>query len=130
MSKTKVTPYFDWADVLGRIGLALLFLWSGYTKFAYMRAYGMPAAELLIWPAAAFEIVAGAMLVLGWKTRWAALALAGYTAIAAFVFHRYWSVPADQMLDQQTHFMKNVAIMGGLLFVFAHGSARFSVERG
>jgi len=90
----------------------------------------MPAAELLIWPAAAFEIVAGAMLVLGWKTRWAALALAGYTAIAAFVFHRYWSVPADQMLDQQTHFMKNVAIMGGLLFVFAHGSARFSVERG
>ena len=122
---------------MGRIGLALLFLWSGYTKFAYMapnvaymRAYGMPAAELLIWPAAAFEIVAGAMLVLGWKTRWAALALAGYTAIAAFVFHRYWSVPADQMLDQQTHFMKNVAIMGGLLFVFAHGSARFSVERG
>ena len=134
--ETKATPFFDWADVLGRIGLALLFLWSGYTKFAYMvanvaymKAYGMPAAELLIWPAAVFELIAGAMLVLGWKARWAALALAVYSAISALIFHRYWSVPADQVLDQQTHFMKNVAIIGGLLFVFAHGSARFSVQR-
>ena len=36
--ETKIAPLFDWADVLGRIGLALLFLWSGYTKFAYMAA--------------------------------------------------------------------------------------------
>ena len=134
--ETKVAPYFDWADVLGRIGLALLFLWSGYTKFAYMaanvaymKAYGMPAAELLIWAAGVFELIAGAMLVLGWKARWAALALAVYSAVAALIFHRYWSVPADQVLDQQTHFMKNVAIIGGLLFVFAHGSGRLSVER-
>ena len=134
--ETRVTPYFDWADVLGRIGLALLFLWSGYTKFAYMaanvaymKAYGMPAAELLIWPAALFELIAAAMLALGWKARWAALALAVYSAISALIFHAYWSVPADQVLDQQTHFMKNVAIVGGLLFVFAHGSSRFSIER-
>ena len=96
---------------------------------AYMKAYGMPAAELLIWPAALFELIAGAMLVLGWNARWAALALAVYSAIAALIFHRYWSVPADQVLDQQTHFMKNVAIIGGLLFVFARGPARFSIER-
>ena len=134
--ETRVTPYFDWADVLGRIGLALLFLWSGYTKFAYMaanvaymKAYGMPAAELLIWPAALFELIAAAMLALGWKARWAALALAVYSAISALIFHAYWSVPADQVLDQQTHFMKNVAIVGGLLYVFAHGSTRFSIER-
>jgi putative oxidoreductase len=134
--ETRVTPYFDWADVLGRIALALLFLWSGYTKLAYMaanvaymKAYGMPAAELVIWPAAVFELIAGAMLVFGWKARWAALALAIYTAIAALIFHRYWSVPADQVLDQQTHFMKNVAIIGGLLFVFARGPARFAMER-
>ena len=134
--ETKVTSFFDWADVLGRIGLALLFLWSGYTKFAYMaanvaymKAYGMPAAELLIWPAALFELIAAAMLAVGWKTRWAALALAVYSAISALIFHAYWSVPADQVLDQQTHFMKNVAIVGGLLFIFAHGPARFSIER-
>src|SRR5262249_4487960 len=101
--EAKVTPYFDWADLLGRIGLALLFIWSGYTKFAYtaanvayMKAYGMPLAEVLIWPAALIELVAAAMLVLGWKARWAALALAAYTVIAALIFHAYWSVPADQ----------------------------------
>jgi putative oxidoreductase len=112
--ETKVTPFFDWADVLGRIGLALLFLWSGYEKFAhtaanvaFMKAHGMPAAELLIWPAALLEIFGGAMLVLGWNARWAALVLAVYTAIAGLIFHAYWSVPADQMLDQQIHFMKN-----------------------
>lgn len=134
--EAKVTPFFDWADVLGRIAVALLFLWSGYTKFAYMaanvaymKAYGMSAAELFIWPAALFEIIAGVMLAVGWKARWAALALAAYSAIAALFFHRYWSVPADQMLDQQTHFMKNVAIVGGLLLVFAHRPARFSIER-
>jgi putative oxidoreductase len=134
--ETKITPYFDWADVLGRIGLALLFIWSGYTKLAYMaanlaymKAYGMPAAEVLIWPAALFELIAGAMLALGWKARWAALALAAYTVIATLIFHAYWNVPADQVLDQQTHFMKNAAIVGGLLFVFAHGPARFSIER-
>ena len=96
---------------------------------AYMKAYGMPAAELLIWPAALFELIAGAMLVLGWNARWAALALAAYTVIAALIFHRYWSVPADQVLDQQTHFMKNVAIIGGLLFVFARGPARVAFQR-
>jgi putative oxidoreductase len=134
--ETKITPYIDWADVLGRIGLSLLFLWSGYTKFAYMadnigymKAYGMPAAEFLIWPAALFELICGAMLAVGWKTRWAALVLALYSAIAALIFHAYWNAPTDQVLNQQIHFMKNVAIVGGLLVVFARGPARFSIER-
>ena len=120
--------------MLGRVGLALLFLWSAYTKFAYMapnvaymKAYGMPAAELLIWPAALLELGAGAMLLLGWKARWAALAL--FTVVTMFIFHAYWSVPADQVLNQQVHFMKNVAIVGGLLCVFAHGSGRYALDR-
>jgi putative oxidoreductase len=134
--ESKVTPLSDWASVLGRIGLASLFLWSAYTKFAYMdanvgymKAYGMPAAELLIWPAAFLELAAGAMLVLGWKARWAALALALFTAVTMFIFHAYWSVPADQVLNQQVHFMKNVAILGGLLCLFAHGSGRYALDR-
>jgi putative oxidoreductase len=88
--ETRVSPYYDWADVLGRIGLALLFIWSGYSKLAYMapnvaymKAYGLPAPELLIWPVALFELIAGAMLAVGWKTRWAALTLADYSAVAA-----------------------------------------------
>lgn len=134
--ESKFAAVSNWAEALGRVGLALLFLWSGYTKFAYMegnvaymKAYGMPAAELLIWPAAWLEVIGGAMLAFGWKARWAALALAAFIVPAMFIFHAYWSVPADQVLNQQIHFMKNLAILGGLLCVFAHGSGRYGLDR-
>ena len=126
----------DAASLLGRLALAALFLWSGYSKFAYMaanvgymQAYGVPAADILIWPAALVEFGAAAMLVLGVKVRWAALALIVFTLPATFIFHAYWGVPADQALNQQIHFMKNIAIVGGLLSVFAHGAGRFALDR-
>ena len=126
----------DWASVVGRIGFALLFLWSGYTKFAYMapnvgymQAYGMPAAAILIWPAALVEVVAGLMLVTGWKTRWAALALIVFTVPATVIFQAYWSVPADQVLNHHIHFIKNLAILGGLLAVFAQGGGSYALNR-
>ena len=130
------TAITDWAALAGRVLLAALFLWSGYAKLVYMdanvgymKAYGMPAAELLIWPALLVELVAGAMLLVGWKTRWAALALALFTIPATLIFHAYWGVPADQLLNQQIHFVKNFALVGGLLAVIAHGSGRFGLDR-
>jgi putative oxidoreductase len=135
-TQTQTNPVTDWAALGSRVLLASLFLWSGYSKLAYlgpnvgyMKAYGMPAAELLIWPALALELVAGAMLLVGWKTRWAALALVLFTIPATFIFHAYWSVPADQALNQQIHFVKNLAIVGGLLSVIAHGAGRFAIEQ-
>ena len=126
----------DWASLIGRLGLAALFLWSGYEKLAYMdgnvgymKAYGMPAADLVIWPALLAELIGGALIVVGWKTRWAALALIVFTVPATFIFHAYWGVPADQVMNQQIHFMKNLAILGGLLSVFAHGSGRYALDR-
>lgn len=114
----------------------LIFFWSGYTKLAYlepnigyMKAFGMPAAEWLIWPAALVELAGGLMLLLGWKARWAAVALIGFTAVATLVFHAYWGVPADEMLNQQIHFMKNIAIIGGLLSILVNGSGRHALER-
>ena len=133
---TAASSLTDWASIVGRVGLAAIFLWSGYGKLVhmdgsvgYMKAYGLPAAELLIWPALVVELVAGAMLAVGFRARWAALALALFTVPAMFIFHAYWSVPADQVLNQQIHFMKNLAIIGGLLSVFAHGSGRLGLDR-
>ena len=127
---------YDWASLIGRIGLAAVFLWSGYGKLVhmdgnvgYMKAFGLPGAELLIWPATLVELVAGAMLLVGWKARWAAAALVVFTLPATFIFHAYWSVPADQALNAQIHFMKNLAIMGGLLGIFAHGSGPLALDR-
>lgn len=134
--ETTAPSLSDWASFIGRAGIAALFLWAGYGKIVYMtanvgymQAYGVPGADFLIWPAALVELVAGAMLVLGWKTRWAALALIAFTLPATFIFHAYWGVPADQVMNQQIHFMKNLAIVGALLSVVAHGAGRLALER-
>ena len=126
----------DWASALGRVGLAAIFLWSGYGKLVhmdgnigYMKAFGVPAPELLIWPALLAELVGGSLLLVGWKARWAALALIVFTVPATFIFHAYWGVPADQVMNAQIHFMKNLAVLGGLLTVFAHGSGRYAFDR-
>jgi putative oxidoreductase len=136
LSNATASTFYGWASLIGRIGLAALFLWSGYGKLVhmdgnvgYMKAFGLPEAELLIWPAMLVELVAGAMLLVGWKARWAAIALVVFTLPATFIFHAYWSVPADQALNAQIHFMKNLAIMGGLLGIFAHGSGPLALDR-
>jgi putative oxidoreductase len=133
---SKLDALFDRAEVVGRLGLAWLFLWSAYGKvahtaatIAYMQAYAMPAPEILIWPAALLEVVGGAMLAFGWKARGVALALAAYTVATTFVFHAYWSVPADQVMNEQVHFMSNLAIGGGLLLLFAHGCGRYALDK-
>jgi putative oxidoreductase len=126
----------DWLSLVGRLGLAALFLWSGYGKLAfmdgnvaYMKSVGLPAAALLIWAALLVELVGGALLATGWKARWAAAVLTVFTIVATFLFHAYWNVPADQALNQQIHFMKNVAIIGGLLGVVSHGAGRYALAR-
>jgi putative oxidoreductase len=130
------TQFADWADLLGRIVLGAFFLLSGWDKIVntannvgYMNAYHVPMAEILIWPTVLFELVAGVMLIVGWKAHWAALALAGFTMLVALIFHNFWAVPADQVQNQMIHFMKNVAIFGGLLHVFAFGCGRYAMER-
>jgi putative oxidoreductase len=124
-----------WAALAGRIGLALIFLWSGYGKImhlqetaGYMNAYHVPLASVLVWPAAIVELAGAAMLVTGWKARGAALVLAAYSILAALIFHNFWAVPADQALNQTIHFMKNIAIMGGLLQICAFGAGRYAYK--
>lgn len=125
-----------WAQAVGRIAIGVMFVWSGAGKFGaipdtvgYMQAYGMPASPALAWVAALIEFVGGVMLIVGSKTRWAAAVLFVFTLVASVAFHAYWSAPAAEAMAQQIHFMKNVAIMGGLLLLFSYGSGSFAVGR-
>jgi putative oxidoreductase len=74
------------------------------------------------------ELGGGTMLVLGWKTHWAAVVLFVFTAVAGLIFHNFWAAPAKEVSNQMTHFLKNLCIMGGLLYVLVHGSGPFSIE--
>ena len=122
--------------LLGRIFLALIFVWSGFGKVGgfegtvgYIGSKGLPAAQLLAVAAIIIELGGGIALILGWLARWAAAALAVFTLLAAFLFHNYWAVPAEQVMMQQIQFMKNLAITGGLLMVLAFGPGAWALSR-
>ena len=117
--------------LIGRILIALIFLLSAFGKITdfsgtqqYMASAGMPATGLLLVAAIAFELFGALSVLLGFRARWGAIALIVFLIPATLIFHTDF---ADQ--NQMIHFMKNLSIMGGLLFVVAHGSGAFSLDR-
>lgn len=123
------------ALLVGRILLSLVFLVAGYRKLmavagsaGYFAKLGFPMPDVMVWVAIAIELGAGILLLLGWKARWAASLLALFTLIAAFAAHRFWEVDPAQYANQMNHFLKNLAIVGGMLFVAAVGPGALSVD--
>lgn len=120
---------------IGRLLLAALFLPAGISKIGgfagtagYIASKGLPLPEVGAAIAVAVEILGGLALILGFGTRLAALALALFTLVATFIFHNYWGVPADQAFMQQLMFNKNIAVVGGLLVLAAHGAGAWSLD--
>jgi putative oxidoreductase len=89
---------------------------------------GVPGSSFVAIPGASVEFFAAAAVVIGLKTRWAALLLAVFTVVAAFVSHRFWDAQESVRAMQYIQFMKNVAITGGFLTLFVAGSGRYSVD--
>jgi putative oxidoreductase len=115
-------------NLAARILMSQIFLVSGFGKITgyagteqYMSSMGVPGALLPL--VILLEIGGGLALLLGFKVRWAALALAAFTLAAGFIFHLK---PGDQM--QMINFMKNLAISGGLLLFALHGAGSPSVD--
>jgi putative oxidoreductase len=112
----------------GRVLIAAIFLLSGFSKItgyagtvAYMQSQGVPGALLPLVIAA--ELGGGLLIVLGLWTRVVAFGLAGFTILAALLFH---AQAGDQV--QQIMFLKNVAIAGGFLFLLANGAGAWSLD--
>ena len=132
---TSATPGAAAAAVAGRLLLALIFVLAGLDKFGnlggtagYIASKGLPLPQVLAVGTAALEVAAGLALIVGFRARWAALALAAFTLGASLLFHDFWSLPADQQMVQQLMFMKNIAIVGGLLMVAALGAGPLSLD--
>jgi putative oxidoreductase len=115
-------------NLVARILLAHIFILAGINKIggyagtqAYMDSVGVPGMLLPL--VIILEVGAGAALLVGWQTRIAAYALAGFTGLAAILFH---SNLAEQM--QMILFMKNWAIVGGLLLLAVNGAGVMSID--
>jgi len=115
-------------ELVGRIFLASLFLVEGIGKLftqeqviTYMEDYGVPG--MLFIPAVVVEILFPLLLIVGYKTRLAALVMALFTLTVAIIFHTDFS---DGM--QLISFLKNLAIAGGFMIIIAYGSNKFSID--
>jgi putative oxidoreductase len=112
----------------GRALLSAMFITAGFSKLgayagteAYMESVGVPG--LLLPAVIALEIVGGLAILAGYRAKFAALLLAGFTLMAALIFHSDFSQPMQSIL-----FSKNLAIAGGFLVLFAHGAGDWTLQ--
>jgi len=109
---------------LGRLLVAYIYITSGYAKVVswsgnvqYLERHHFPLIPVLLAAAAVIEIGGTICLVTGFQARWAALVMAIYTSIVTITLHNYWATGGQMAGMQETEFRKNIAIIGGLLFV-------------
>jgi putative oxidoreductase len=118
----------DAALLASRVLLSAIFVIEGYSKIggygetaAYMQSHGVP--DLLLPLVIAVELLGGLLIVVGWQTRPAAFALAGFCVLAAFLFHLDFA-----SRNQAINFLKNLAIAGGFLALFISGPGGWSID--
>jgi putative oxidoreductase len=127
---TQSTATQSAVPVIGRVLLAAIFVFSGIGKalapagaIGYIESVGLPFATLGLVAAIAIELGGGVLLALGIKTRLVAAVLAAFSVVTALVFH---NALGDQ--NQLIHFLKYIAMAGGLLQVVAFGAGAYSLD--
>lgn len=113
--------------LVGRSLIGILFLVSGYGMFAggvdntagYFASVGIPMAGIAAWVAIVVKVLGGLALILGYRVGCAAAALILFTLGATYFGHSDWSNEMNQIAV-----MKNLAIVGGLLYVMAFGAGQ------
>jgi putative oxidoreductase len=124
-----------WLTLLGRILLSLIFILSGLGKIGdwsgtagSMAAKGMVAVPFFLTMAILFELGGGLTVLLGFKARLGAWALVFYLIPVSLIFHNFWAFTGAEQRMQVINFLKNLAIMGGLLLVALRGAGKPCID--
>ncbi|HWI99831.1 MAG TPA: DoxX family protein [Burkholderiales bacterium] len=122
--------------LIGRILIGILFLVAGIMKAmniagttGYMTKLGFPAPELMAYLSTIIELAAGVLLIIGWQTRRVAWVLIVYVLIATGMAHRFWEYEPAQRVNQINHFLKNLALIGAMLYIVVGGPGSASVDK-
>jgi putative oxidoreductase len=121
---------------VGRVFIAVMFILSGAQKFmditsvaSELGSKGFPMPQLFAVATATLELGGGLLVIVGWQTRWVALALAAFVLAAAYFFHDFWHMPQGaERQDAVIHALKNLSIFGGFLMLAAVGPGRYSID--
>ena len=116
-------------ELIGRIFISSIFLIAGVGKIfnyegtiGYMESFGVPGYLLI--PAIIIEILFPLLVIIGYKTKLAAIVLALFAALLAIIFHTDFSNQMELM-----SFLKNFAIAGGFLIIFIRGAGKYSIDQ-
>jgi putative oxidoreductase len=128
---------------LGRMAVPILFIVFGALQFMNIGQYAASPATVkfvattgnvvsptvVAYAVAAIDLIGGLMVLVGFKTRWAALVLFVFTGMTIYFAHPFWAMEGAARATNQAHALKNLSIMGALLMIAAHGAGRFSLDR-
>lgn len=127
----------DIGTVLGRIMIATIFLMSAvgnkipnFNKVAgYMASENVPMSQVMLVGAIVFLIAGSLSIIVGFKARIGAALLLVFLVLATYFFHDFWTFEnAQAKQDQMIQFMKNLALMGTMVFLMTNGSGRMSLD--
>ncbi len=127
----------DIIDLIARILLAFIFLYEAYDSITYFKStkammteYGLTWRQDLLLSGAIFGLILGGTLILiGYRSGFGSFLVLLYWIPVTFIVHSFWNDPQEIRRVEAIHFMKNLAITGGLLMVWVNGSGRYSVKR-
>lgn len=117
-------------SLIARLLIAILFVHAGVRKImafqavsAMLAGRGFPASDVMLALTIVVEIGGGLLLLYGPTARFGAVILSAFTLAAAVIFHDFWNklgAPPVEYTNQLNHFLKNISIIGGLLYIVAH----------
>ncbi len=120
-----------YGPLAGRLLLALIFILAGYGKLTgwegtlgFMASKGIPLTSIALGITILIEMGGGLLIALGFYARWAAFIIFLFLIPVTLIFHPFWADP-----DQYNSFMKNLAMMGGMLYIMTYGSGPYSLRQ-
>lgn len=130
----------DYMDLIGRILMSIIFYFEAYDKIFYMTPtkatmteWGITWNQNLLIYGSGFCLILGATLILvGYRSGFGAFLILLYWIPLTFILDKFWEIPLSEHETRRSvalHFMKNIAIAGGLLLILVNGSARFRIKR-
>ena len=116
--------------LIARLLISALFIVSGIWHImhfpvtaAYFTRIGMPLGEASAVLAIIIELGGGILLAIGWRRRWLAWLLTGFVVVATAMGHRFWEADPSRLFGELNNFLKNLAVVGGLLLLAARDKA-------
>lgn len=127
----------DWIDLIGRMCIALISLFEAYDSIYYFRQTKATMSQyhitwnqdLLLSGAIFLLLLGGTLILIGYRSSFGAILLLMYWIPVTFIVHSFWNDPPEFRREESIHFMKNIAIIGGMLIVLVNGSGRYSIRR-